>query len=89
MNYTDGKWVVANWHSGRVVARQPDGSQVTVATAHGPQNAALIAAAPDMLAALFGFIEWGEQFENDSMDAWTREKLGSARAAIAKAKGQA
>ena len=45
--HTPGPWMTADWHSGRVVNR--DG--VSVAITCG-SNARLIAAAPDLLAAL-------------------------------------
>jgi len=51
-------------------------------------NMALIAAAPDLLAELKGAVEWMEQYENETMDAWTRERLTHSRAAIAKAEGR-
>ena len=53
------------------------------------EDARLIAAAPDLLAALADIISWGEQATGHSMDAGNaRECARIARAAIAKAQGE-
>lgn len=57
-----------------------DGSEVT--TILKEQDARLIAAAPDMLQALYECIAW---FEDNEIDCIA---LDEARAAIAKAKGE-
>jgi hypothetical protein len=62
----------------------PMGSRIPVATSIHPENARLIAAAPDLLAALQDIVEYlGEDVDN-GLD----ELLTNARAAIATAKGQ-
>ena len=48
-------------------------------------NAGLIAAAPDLLAACEGLVDWIDP--NEAMDGLNRE-IDDARAAIAKAKGE-
>ena len=48
-------------------------------------NADLIAAAPDLLAACEGLVDWIDP--NEAMDGLNRE-IDDARAAIAKAKGE-
>jgi hypothetical protein len=48
----------------------------------------LIAAAPELLAALEGMVEPYEGVASVAFASYTREKLEAARAAIAKAKGE-
>ena len=58
---------------------------------HGSENLNLIAAAPELLAALETAVEWLEAAQADQPDDWEDQGINaaveSARAAIAKAKG--
>lgn len=60
---------------------------------HGSENRSLIAAAPELLAALETAAEWLKAAQADQPDDWEDPGLDaaveSARAAIAKAKGGA
>lgn len=84
MNHTPAPWVVTpgrdKTHPHNVESRSPDCDGFDLARCVNAADAALIAAAPDLLAAL---IEAAEIIESTGLDA------SPARAAIAKAKGQA
>lgn len=54
---------------------------------HGSQNRNLIAAAPELLAALEGILQWW--MESDGGDDMPVDLFDGAQAAIAKAKGGA
>ena len=96
--YTPGPWVVAEY-AGDVTMiehhestgygfRQTLIARVLPVSEDAEGNAALLAAAPDMLAALEAL--WVQALQSDVNEArneWGREALELARAAIAKAKG--
>lgn len=82
--YTEGPWRVGD--AGATVFGPPNGnpSPEIVAGVKRKANARLIAAAPEMLAALKSAIEWAEYTGGWDGDAWSE-----IRAAIAKATGHA
>lgn len=63
------------WHAGLVTGRERPGEHEA--------NARLIAAAPDLLAALKALLPWVAAPPSDSAEAWR-----AAQAAIAKAEGE-
>jgi hypothetical protein len=76
-----------------VWTKQPKYNQVTersepAAWAEGEANAALIAAAPDLLTALEIALPYVESFDGDNADLQTKANAEAVRAAIAKAKGE-
>ena len=79
---------LAPWHAptsqfGHVTAIDNWGNPITVCTTRTEADARLIAAAPDMLAALMLLID------GDGKPDECPRALAAARAAIAKAKGEA
>lgn len=82
---TPGPWAVSP-------TKRPQGFPIVVITAHGlqvaamnasPEDAALMASAPALLAALRGLAEAVEQFTNATPKDWP--ELFAARAAISQA----
>lgn len=100
--HTPGPWVVAGTrHSGNLEIGKdtrlhwvgPDGDAVCgvfydMNTHRGWADARLIAAAPELLAALGDFVKMGESYGWDSARTGREYLMKDARAAIAKAKGQ-
>lgn len=97
VNYTPGPWVASEWfdrdHEGECQAQgwhfgTPDGFRLPLCSntaadlSEAEANARLIAAAPDLLAALERLLASG-----DVRDAGEAGALKQARAAIAKATG--
>jgi len=88
--HTPGPWHVVKHHDGRVAICHGPGSGFWVATIspYWPErvqaNARLIAAAPDLLAALQGFGRWLE-LQPENYQTHFADLLTAARAAIAKA----
>lgn len=94
--HTPGPWEIRRPSYGQGFTREiwgADGKCVTGMTTRmttGPvteANARLIAAAPDMLEALEGMVEMATHHMMEPEER--RERLRNARAAIAKARGQA
>ena len=83
--YTPGPWVLNDPCTDEIVADY-GGNDISIATGIQNQaNARLIAAAPELLEALIGAIDWeAERYASGSVPKW----LADARAAIAKATGQ-
>lgn len=92
--HTPGPWRVEALNRDTLTIRSRDGAVVANTPAHSPANAALIAAAPDLLEALKALIPFmnmafaaeGDTFgfhRNDANDA-----LISAERTIAKAEGR-
>lgn len=82
--HTPGPWRVERHQRGRIVVVEPEGCTVAQIVANAgnryvPHNASLIAAAPDLLAALLEIVAISDR----KHDAWDR-----ARAAIAKVTGE-
>lgn len=82
--HTPGPWKVEPLNANHVVVRAADGSVPANCPAHSPADAALIAAAPDLLAALKGLNHSWENGCQPPVRMWD-----AARAAIAKAEGGA
>jgi hypothetical protein len=74
--------------AGHTVFGPPNGtpSPETIASVRKPSNARLIAAAPDMLAALSNLVR---SIERDNLNTTHGVNVAAARAAIAKATGGA
>ncbi len=93
MSHTPGPWFVdAGSMDAKVVC--PDGRYFLVGDilyhTENRDNANLIAAAPDLLAALKGLLEViGERYDGLVSDAFDEEDLAPTYAAIAKAEGGA
>lgn len=87
MKHTPGPWHADESKSFYVFACGSLAEQANVkngpfvANASTAANARLIAAAPDMLEALRGFVEWAELMGTDDRNS----RLVAARAAIARA----
>lgn len=83
-NYTPGPWAAdANF----VAAPSADQFIVMCRGADGEANARLISAAPELLAALRALADAVEHYTNATPEDWP--ELAAARAAIAKATGEA
>lgn len=103
-NHTPGQWVLTTGSDDeRIVTStwDADGLDDDVALVYGGNdddpvtreaNAHLIAAAPDLLAALelalYDFDTWGEVWQSDDDDGVNFPAINAARAAIAKARGE-
>jgi len=95
MKHTQGPWAVSNYYAGKASISGKDwGGFATVVTrldgdendsVEGLANARLIAAAPDLLAALEDMLN----LTLDEDDIAVSSRIAKARAAIAKAKGEA
>ena len=94
-NHTPGPWTIANGHDARVYliddARGHAVGELVYADARKPADARLIAAAPDLLAALEELIaEWdATHADEDHRTGYTLDTGGirMARDAIARATG--
>ncbi len=94
---TPGPWTIDSWRNGfvnKVAIQGPDGHGSTAPvcwveanrpSAENEPNAHLIAAAPDLLTALEGVMEWQRGIQELLPDALFEQM----RSAIAKAKGGA
>lgn len=83
MAHTPGPWVVVQHPDGWTIQNRATGAGACVASQYGDSNEAnarLIAAAPDLLAALKDAVNWLDDFDDN-------ETLTAARAAILKAEG--
>lgn len=94
MAYTKGPWepkTAEEWDNGFDFFAGQDKAFVFLADV-GPEDASLIAAAPDLLEALEKFVkEYTEMVNSGDCGFWDPEnedKVKAARAAIAKAKGE-
>lgn len=83
INHTLAPWRAPASQFGYVMAIDNYGNPVTVCSARSEADARLIAAAPDMLSALMLLID------GDGKPDECPRALAAARAAIAKAKGDA
>jgi len=83
INHTLAPWKAPASQFGYVTAMDNWGNPVTVCSARSEADARLIAAAPDMLAALMLLVD------GDGKPDECPRALAAARAAIAKAKGEA
>ena len=93
--HTAGPWIASLDHSGSHWRVEPDSAEylndgwVIAVEFHGPQaeaNALLAAAAPELLEAL---VELDRVYETGDFETEFRPALDRARAAIAKATGEA
>ena len=89
MNHTPGPWQVSISDDARIEARitTEDGAPVFVGRFVNYDNARLIAAAPDLLAALRLILE-SEETHGDSVVCDFETLQSVARAAVAKAIGE-
>lgn len=89
MNYTPGPWTVSISDDARIEDRitTEDGAPVFVGRFVNYDNARLIAAAPDLLAALRLILE-SEETHGDSVVCDFETLQSVARAAVAKAIGE-
>lgn len=93
---TPAPWKLENGQNDMVVTDRPLGEGKIVAATYGdnmPENAMLIAAAPDLLEALKSVMSMFPVIDDDNsgrlgFTAETRNKLTNANLAIAKALGQ-
>lgn len=82
--WTQGPWEV----SGKQSIRGPQGEYIAKANwRNGPANANMIAAGPDLYAALSDFVAMGEQYGWDEATTGRAILMKAARDAMAKAKG--
>jgi hypothetical protein len=79
-----GAWCVSDYETGKAIARMSD----SCTSAENEKTARLIAAAPDLLAALEIALPYVESFDDDNADLQTKANAEAVRAAIAKAKGE-
>lgn len=90
---TLGPWYASANQFGYVTATDTDGNPITVCTTRTEADARLIAAAPDMLAALVGMVQAMRKalphLPADHEAVFCGEWLDEANAAILKAKGEA
>jgi hypothetical protein len=94
--HTPGPWVVVAGNQRRAVRVCAKSETISVATVHSltdqDANARLIAAAPDMLAALREYDAYMSRFYRDTdggpMSEPNRASWKAARAAIARAEGR-
>jgi hypothetical protein len=94
--HTPGPWKIGAYESGQMAVDGANGEEVTGFIS--PEDACLIAAAPELLEALRGIIEGTrlDNFDNrndDGMLSWNggynfTKRIKAARAAIAKATGE-
>ncbi len=89
MTHTPGPWIKESDHSNRLRSVNKYGTVVCSVYGDGQQeaNTSLIAAAPELLAALQSLVGEADLGEIDH-DNETRAMLAAARAAIAKATGE-
>lgn len=92
--HTPGPWRASPWSAAEMAVNATvDGKPFLVAGYSLPADAKLIAAAPELLAALEQFVaEYVELVESGDAGFWSAEdeaKVIKARAAIAKATGAA
>jgi len=90
--HTPGQWVIANSDAYNTVVIAQGAEICTVIEHQGGDrkaNARLIAAAPELLAALRGAMErWGDVIGSQDHDFEDAAVLSRARAAIARAEGR-
>jgi len=93
MNFTPGPWVVTSTPGGWDGVKEKDfGAQICSLNLNNPNNAFLIAAAPDLyealsdlLAALDAYVGWRNTAAHEPRETAAENK---ARAALAKAEGR-
>lgn len=83
IKHTLGPWYASASQFGYVTATDHDGNPITVCTTRTEADARLIAAAPDMLAALTLLVQ------GDGKPDECPRAMAAARAALLKAKGDA
>lgn len=87
MKHTPGPWFTVDHSDGWTIQTKPEGVGYCIAMQYGDspkENAILLSAAPDLLAAAKAFVEaWDKCLQLEKTDV----ALRLARAAIAKAEG--
>lgn len=101
--HTKGPWflavtkrAIADLEAGEIFVYTMDGAQIGAFHVSGGRipfeeqlaNALLFAAAPDLLAALRGLVEWADT-ESTNPEGTLQRRLAAARAAIVKVEGPA
>ena len=90
--HTPGPWKVEPLNADRVVIRKPDGGVAANCPAHFPADAALIAAAPELLEALYAALPLVEDaavfLKDDFKPGYLAGIVRAMKSAIAKAEGR-